>query len=134
MRLGSDGGNSIYRSITYSNSMHVGERALGDLAAQGEIAPRKLFSKLQSAAHPPMPPSCPAFKSQKYRWPKEAQWPDAFPARLSEKVVFPSSDHRRGIVAKRKGDAYAFKTVWYKVKNPAYTQAEGRWELFQQTR
>jgi hypothetical protein len=31
MMLGSDGGNSIYGSITYSNSIQVGERALGNL-------------------------------------------------------------------------------------------------------
>jgi hypothetical protein len=31
-----------------------------------------------------------------------------------------------GIVAKRKADPYSMQTVWYKVKNPAYTQAEGR--------
>jgi len=37
-----------------------------------------------------------------------------------------------GIVAKRKADPYAPSTVWYKVKNRAYTQTEGRWELFQQ--
>jgi bifunctional non-homologous end joining protein LigD len=36
-----------------------------------------------------------------------------------------------GIVAKRKGDPYAPATVWYKIRNPAYTQSEGRWELFQ---
>jgi bifunctional non-homologous end joining protein LigD len=36
-----------------------------------------------------------------------------------------------GIVAKRKSDPYAATTTWYKVKNRAYTQAEGRWELFQ---
>ena len=35
-----------------------------------------------------------------------------------------------GIVAKRKNDPYAPATVWYKIRNPAYTQAEGRWELF----
>jgi ATP-dependent DNA ligase len=35
-----------------------------------------------------------------------------------------------GIVAKRKADAYAEGTLWYKIKNPAYTRAEGRWELF----
>jgi bifunctional non-homologous end joining protein LigD len=35
-----------------------------------------------------------------------------------------------GIVAKRKADAYAPTTVWYKVKNRAYTQIEGRGELF----
>jgi len=39
-----------------------------------------------------------------------------------------------GIVAKRKADVYAPETVWYKIKNPAYTQAEGRWELFQRRR
>jgi bifunctional non-homologous end joining protein LigD len=31
-----------------------------------------------------------------------------------------------GIVAKRKADPYGPQTVWYKVKNRAYTQAEGR--------
>ena len=36
-----------------------------------------------------------------------------------------------GIVAKRKADLYAPETIWYKIKNRAYTQAEGRWELFQ---
>jgi ATP-dependent DNA ligase len=36
-----------------------------------------------------------------------------------------------GIVAKRKADPYAPATVWYKVKNRAYTQMEGRWELFE---
>ena len=35
-----------------------------------------------------------------------------------------------GIVAKRKADGYAPDTVWYKIKNRAYTQAEGRYELF----
>jgi bifunctional non-homologous end joining protein LigD len=36
-----------------------------------------------------------------------------------------------GIVAKRKADSYAENTVWYKIKNRAYTQGEGRWEIFQ---
>ena len=35
-----------------------------------------------------------------------------------------------GIVAKRKKDPYAPSTVWYKVKNRAYTQMQGRGELF----
>jgi bifunctional non-homologous end joining protein LigD len=35
-----------------------------------------------------------------------------------------------GIVAKRKSDPYAPDTVWYKIKNRAYTQTEGRAELF----
>jgi bifunctional non-homologous end joining protein LigD len=35
-----------------------------------------------------------------------------------------------GIVAKRAKDSYAPTTVWYKVKNRAYTQMEGRGELF----
>ena len=34
-----------------------------------------------------------------------------------------------GIVAKRKGEAYGPATVWYKVRNPTYTQAEDRGEL-----
>ena len=39
-----------------------------------------------------------------------------------------------GIVAKRKADAYRPETVWYKIKNRAYSQGEGRWELFQKRR
>jgi bifunctional non-homologous end joining protein LigD len=36
-----------------------------------------------------------------------------------------------GIVAKRKTDPYDDRTRWLKVKNPAYSQAEGRRELFE---
>jgi bifunctional non-homologous end joining protein LigD len=36
-----------------------------------------------------------------------------------------------GIVAKRKADTYCTETRWYKIKNPTYTQAEGRRELFE---
>jgi|1186.fasta_scaffold173554_1 bifunctional non-homologous end joining protein LigD len=39
-----------------------------------------------------------------------------------------------GIVAKRKDDPYAPETAWYKIKNPTYTQAEGRAELFERQR
>lgn len=39
-----------------------------------------------------------------------------------------------GIVANRQADPYGPETVWYKIKNPAYTQAEGRWELFRRRR
>ena len=35
-----------------------------------------------------------------------------------------------GIVAKRKTDAYGAATSWYKIKNPGYSQGEGRGELF----
>ena len=35
-----------------------------------------------------------------------------------------------GIVAKRTTDPYGPDTVWYKIRNQTYTQAEGRWELF----
>jgi bifunctional non-homologous end joining protein LigD len=35
-----------------------------------------------------------------------------------------------GIVAKRKGDPYAPGVAWYKIKNRAYTQLEGRGDLF----
>ena len=38
-----------------------------------------------------------------------------------------------GIVAKRKADAYRPETVWYKIKSRIYSQAEGRWELFQES-
>jgi bifunctional non-homologous end joining protein LigD len=36
-----------------------------------------------------------------------------------------------GIVAKRKADVYAAETAWFKIKNPTYTQVEGRAELFE---
>jgi ATP-dependent DNA ligase len=36
-----------------------------------------------------------------------------------------------GIVAKRKADPYEARTAWYKIKNPAYSQADGRRELFE---
>jgi bifunctional non-homologous end joining protein LigD len=39
-----------------------------------------------------------------------------------------------GIVAKRRADLYSAQTVWYKVKNPAYTHAEGRGDLFHKPR
>jgi bifunctional non-homologous end joining protein LigD len=39
-----------------------------------------------------------------------------------------------GIVAKRKTEPYSPKTSWYKIKNPTYTQAEGRRELFERNR
>jgi ATP-dependent DNA ligase len=35
-----------------------------------------------------------------------------------------------GIVAKRKVDPYSAGTTWYKIKNQAYTQMEGRGDLF----
>lgn len=35
-----------------------------------------------------------------------------------------------GIVAKRKADGYGADVIWYKIKNQAYTQMEGRGELF----
>ena len=39
-----------------------------------------------------------------------------------------------GIVAKRKDDPYACGVTWYKIKNPAYTQMEGRGDLFHGSR
>ena len=39
-----------------------------------------------------------------------------------------------GIVAKRKADAYGPATTWYKIKNPDYSQAEGRGDLFSRKR
>jgi DNA ligase-1 len=39
-----------------------------------------------------------------------------------------------GILAKRKADPYTPGSVWYKIKNRAYTQMEGRWELFHKRR
>jgi ATP-dependent DNA ligase len=35
-----------------------------------------------------------------------------------------------GIVAKRKSDPYRCGVRWWKIKNPAYSQADGRHELF----
>jgi ATP-dependent DNA ligase len=35
-----------------------------------------------------------------------------------------------GIVAKRKSDPYRHGVKWWKIKNRAYSQAEGRHELF----
>jgi len=39
-----------------------------------------------------------------------------------------------GIFAKRKSDAYAPGTVWFKIKNPRYSQAPGRGDLFNRPR
>jgi len=39
-----------------------------------------------------------------------------------------------GIVAKRKADSYAPRAEWIKIKNPSYSQAEGRGELFHPTK
>jgi ATP-dependent DNA ligase len=39
-----------------------------------------------------------------------------------------------GIVAKRKADPYDARVTWYKIKNPVYTQAEGRGDLFYRPR
>jgi ATP-dependent DNA ligase len=35
-----------------------------------------------------------------------------------------------GIVAKRLKDAYSQRVRWWKIKNPVYSQNEGRGELF----
>lgn len=39
-----------------------------------------------------------------------------------------------GMVPKRKSDPYASGTVWLKIKNPRYTQAPGRGDLFNRPR
>jgi bifunctional non-homologous end joining protein LigD len=39
-----------------------------------------------------------------------------------------------GIVAKRKADPYGPATTWYKIKNPDYSQTEGRGDLFSRKR
>jgi bifunctional non-homologous end joining protein LigD len=36
-----------------------------------------------------------------------------------------------GIVAKRRADPYSERTQWWKIKNPAYTQAADRRRLFE---
>jgi hypothetical protein len=47
-------------------------------------------------------------------------------------LCFP--DQPIGVAVDRKVDSYSPQTVWYKVKNPAYTQAEGRGDLFHKLR
>src|SRR3954447_2462361 len=42
-----------------------------------------------------------------------------------ERLDAPCRLDLEGIGAKRKADRYAPDTTWFKVKNPAYTQAEG---------
>ena len=39
--------------------------------------------------------------------------------------------HMEGIVAKRRDAPYSSATRWFKIKNPRYSQAEGRGELFE---
>jgi ATP-dependent DNA ligase len=39
-----------------------------------------------------------------------------------------------GIVAKHKDGLYSSFTKWIKIKNPNYTQAEGRHEMFESRR
>ena len=39
-----------------------------------------------------------------------------------------------GIVAKRLADPYEPRVRWFKIKNPNYTQKEGRGELFNKQR
>jgi bifunctional non-homologous end joining protein LigD len=39
-----------------------------------------------------------------------------------------------GIVAKMQASPYTPQTTWYKIKNPAYSQATGRKEIFEQMR
>lgn len=39
-----------------------------------------------------------------------------------------------GIVAKRRADPYGEQSPWYKIKNPLYSQAEGRRKLFERHR
>jgi ATP-dependent DNA ligase len=70
----------------------------------------------------------------------------SFPPRRRRSLRFSIAEHGRdlfaaaepldlkGIVAKRKADAYRPETVWYKIKSRTYTQGEGRWELFQMRR
>jgi ATP-dependent DNA ligase len=39
-----------------------------------------------------------------------------------------------GIVAKRLADPYAPRVSWFKIKNPDYSQKEGRGDLFNRPR
>lgn len=52
---------------------------------------------------------------------------DADDPRLFETAVAMDLE---GIVAKRRSDPYAPETEWLKIKHAAYSQGEGRWELF----
>jgi ATP-dependent DNA ligase len=40
----------------------------------------------------------------------------------------------KGVVAKRLADPYAPRVRWLKIKNPDYTQKEGRGDLFNRRR
>jgi hypothetical protein len=50
-------------------------------------------------------------------------------ATLGDLMATVAAHDLEGIVAKRKGDPYRHGVRWWKIKNPAYTQAEGRGEL-----
>jgi len=50
---------------------------------------------------------------------------------LNRVPCFEVERREQGIVAKRRADPYGPETAWYKIKNPTYTQAEGRRELFE---
>jgi hypothetical protein len=52
------------------------------------------------------------------------------PGRGRELFVAAQRLDLEGIVAKRLADPYTPDTVWRKIRNPAYTQMEGRRELF----
>jgi hypothetical protein len=48
---------------------------------------------------------------------------------LTENALVQQHD-LEGIVAKRRADAYTPRAKWIKIKNPRYSQAQGRGELF----
>jgi hypothetical protein len=50
-----------------------------------------------------------------------------FAAAALDRDLFAAAGGHRGEAE----DAYTPAAVWYKMKNRAYTQMEGRWELFQ---
>ena len=56
-------------------------------------------------------------------------WP-CVPRRGQELLEIVQQHDLEGIVAKRKADPYEPGAKWIKIKNPRYSRAEGRGELF----
>lgn len=65
-----------------------------------------------------------------------AKTPIGYVDHVGDPALFSVAAERdlEGIVAKRRGDAYAETTLWVKIKHRGYSQMEGRWELFARKR
>jgi ATP-dependent DNA ligase len=61
----------------------------------------------------------------------EPSLPDGLTVEEHGRELYEAAQRLEGIVAKRRADAYRPETNWYKVKNSACTQAEGRGDLFE---